>query len=89
MSDHAERKPLDYAQLKVVDYVERIKPNLTSKEMAALTLVIREAMRDQRHACAEAVNAALSPIAYATVRQRAHQAVMNAEPKEASNGNTY
>lgn len=52
-----------------------------------LAMAFEEAMRDQRHACAEAINAldcagvtaghSLNVIS----RERAHQVVMNAEPK--------
>lgn len=47
----------------------------------AVILMVKEAMRDQRHACAEAVQA-IRPNAWS--KHAAHQAVMNAEPKQES-----
>lgn len=48
---------------------------------AALALTIKEAMRDQRHGCAEALMA--TDVGVLTdCKNRLHRAVMNAEPKE-------
>jgi hypothetical protein len=80
----------DYATRMVDDYCTRIRPFFSDGERAALILLVKEAMRDQRHACAEVIANCIAkaqtapnvPMAYKMICDHAHQAVMNAEPKE-------
>lgn len=76
-----------YAEQKARDACLELMPHVDNSQLRTLLIkLIKEVARDQKHGCAEAVNALESGKLVPHGRDyistdRAHQAVMNAEPK--------